>query len=77
MRSMSIEHSEMRFGRRGRTMMGRVSTGNSTEKKLIDLIHGRNSSIDVDILYNLIPTEIYKVSIIFPILQMNKLEFSH
>lgn len=61
MRSMHVEHPEMRFGRRGRTVMGGGSTGNSTEKKLIDLIHARNSSIDVDILYNLIPTEIYKV----------------
>lgn len=49
MRSMHVEHREMRFGRRGRTVMGGGSTGNSTEKKLIDVIHARNSSIDVDI----------------------------
>ena len=37
------------------------------KKKKSDPIHARNCSIDIDILYNLVPTAIYKVSIIVSI----------
>ena len=61
---------------------GRGSTENNTDQKnqkkqKNPLIHARNSPTDVDTLYNLILTEIHKVSIIVPILQVNKLELSN
>lgn len=46
-------------------------------KKKKKLIHARNSPTDVDTLYNSILSEIDKVNIIVPILQVNKLELSH
>lgn len=64
MRPMSIGHSEMRFGRkRERTVVGRGGQLGIIKKKKSDPIHARNCSIDIDILYNLVPTAIYKVSI--------------
>ena len=51
-----------------------IAQPKTTTKKLI---HARNSPTDVDTLYNSILSEIDKVSIIVPILQVNKLELSH
>ena len=75
--SLRAEHFEMRFGRGGRAMVvgGQVGIAQTKNKK--QLIHARNTPTDVDTLYNLILTEIDKVSIIVPVLQVSKLELSH
>ena len=77
MRSLRAQHVEMRFGRGGRAVVvgGRLGIAQTKSKK--QLIHARNSPTDVDTLYNFILTEIHKVSIIVPILQVNKLELSN
>ena len=54
---------------------GQVGIAQTKNKK--QLIHARNTPTDVDTLYNLILTEIDKVSIIVPVLQVSKLELSH
>ena len=54
---------------------GRLEIAQPKTKK--KLIHARNSPTDVDTLYNSILSEIDKVSIIVPILEVNKLELSH
>lgn len=82
MRSLRAEHFEMRFGRGGKAMVvgGQLritQTKKNQKKQKNPLIHARNSPTDVDTLYNLILTEINKVSIIVPILQVNKLELRH
>ena len=77
MRSLRAEHFEMRFGRGGRAMVVGGQVGIAQTKNNKQLIHARNTPTDVDTLYNLILTEIDKVSIIVPVLQVSKLELSH
>lgn len=57
MRSTSVDHSEMRFGRRGRKRDNDLKGSLGITQKIIDIIHVRNSPIDLAISYHLISTQ--------------------